>query len=193
MKDFLNNGFLKIVENCKRKNSRIILYFVSFIESIIFPIPTDIFLIPYVLANRSNYLIITLYTTLYSVLGGVCAFYIGLFFWDYFSEILVQYYPSIINGVEGFKKDFVIYGNLLILLGGFSPFPYKVTCISSGLLGLGITQFVIFSSISRFLRFFIVAYFFYRFGEKAKFMINKYIYLISLAFIFILLIYILIH
>ena len=183
MKDFFDNLFLRIIENCKRKNSRILLYFVSFIESIIFPIPTDIFLIPYVLADRSNYLIITIFTTLFSVLGGVCAFYIGLFFWDYFSEILVKYYPSIVDGINGFKKDFGIYGNLLILLGGFSPFPYKVTCISSGLLGLDIYQFILFSSVSRFSRFFIVSYFFYRFGEKAKFVINKYIYVISITFV----------
>jgi len=191
VKDFFDNIFLKILENCRRKNSRILLYVVSFFESIIFPIPTDIFLIPYVLANRNNYIIITLYTTFYSVLGGICAFYIGLFFWDYSSEILVQYYPSLVDGIESFKKDFGRYGNLVVLFGGFSPFPYKVTCISSGLLGLDIFQFIIFSSVSRFLRFFIVSYFFYRFGEKAKFMINKYIYLISFLLLIILIIYIL--
>ena len=63
-----------------QKNSRIYIYFISFIESIFFPIPTDIFLIPYVLAKKNEYLKISINVTAFSVLGGLFAYYIG-FFW----------------------------------------------------------------------------------------------------------------
>ncbi len=179
------------VDLCSKKNSKIYIYFISFIESIFFPIPTDIFLFPYVLANKKEYLRISVYVTAFSVLGGVVAYYIGFFLWNKISIILVDVYPSYISKLNSFNEQFYEIGIMLIIIGGFSPFPYKITCIGSGIIGINIFLFIIFSFFSRFLRFFLVSYFIFKYGEATKNIIGKYINIISIIFVIILMIYVL--
>ena len=179
------------VDLCSKKNSKIYIYFISFIESIFFPIPTDIFLFPYVLANKKEYLRISVYVTVFSVLGGVVAYYIGFFLWNKISIILVDVYPSYISKLNSFNEQFYEIGIMLIIIGGFSPFPYKITCIGSGIIGINIFLFIIFSFFSRFLRFFLVSYFIFKYGEATKNIIGKYINIISISFVIILMIYVL--
>ena len=152
--------------------------------------PTDIFLFPYVLANKKEYLKITIYVTLFSVLGGVVAYYIGYFIWNEISPILMEVYPKYISKINDFNNQFTEIGILLIIIGGFSPFPYKITCIGSGIIGINIFLFIIFSILSRFLRFFLVSYFVYKYGETTKNIIGKYINIISIIIVIILIIYI---
>ena len=175
---------------CSKKNSKIYLNTISFIESIFFPLPTDIFLFPFVLANKKEYLKITIYVTLFSVLGGVVAYYIGYFIWNEVSPILMEVYPKYISKINHFNNQFTEIGILLIIVGGFSPFPYKITCIGSGIIGINIFLFIIFSILSRFLRFFLVSYFVYKYGETTKNIIGKYINVISIIIVVILVIYI---
>ena len=175
---------------CSKKNSKIYLNTISFIESIFFPLPTDIFLFPFVLANKKEYLKITIYVTLFSVLGGVVAYYIGYFIWNEISPILIEVYPKYISKINDFNNQFTEIGILLIIIGGFSPFPYKITCIGSGITGINIFLFIIFSILSRFLRFFLVSYFVYKYGEATKNIIGKYINIISIIIVVILIIYI---
>ena len=178
------------IDFCSKKNSKIYLQLISFLESIFFPIPTDIFLFPYVLANKKEYLKITIYVTLFSVLGGVVAYYIGYFIWNEISPILMEVYPKYISKINDFNNQFTEIGILLIIIGGFSPFPYKITCIGSGIIGINIFLFIIFSILSRFLRFFLVSYFVYKYGETTKNIIGKYINIISIIIVVILIIYI---
>ncbi len=175
---------------CSKKNSKIYLNTISFIESIFFPLPTDIFLFPFVLANKKEYLKITIYVTLFSVLGGVVAYYIGYFIWNEVSPILMEVYPKYISKINHFNNQFTEIGILLIIIGGFSPFPYKITCIGSGIIGINIFLFIIFSMLSRFLRFFLVCYFVCKYGETTKNIIGKYINVISIIIVVIFVIYI---
>ena len=71
----------------KNKKSDLYLYLISFFESIFFPIPTDIFLIPKALINKDRAVKLAIYTTIFSVLGGVAGYMIGHFFYD---EIGIQ-------------------------------------------------------------------------------------------------------
>ena len=190
MKFFLNTAFQKILNFCSKKNTNSFLYFISFIESIFFPIPTDIFLIPYILANREKYFKIIFLTTIFSVLGGLVAYLIGLLFWYTILPWLNMNYPEIQNKVFNFQESFNKIGILLVIIGGFSPFPYKITCLGSGILGLNIYVFLISSFFSRWLRFFLVGYFFYKFNNEAKKFVYKYINIISVFIILCLVIYI---
>ena len=178
------------IDFCSKKNSKIYLQLISFLESIFFPIPTDIFLFPYVLANKKEYLKITIYVTLFSVLGGIVAYYIGYFVWSEISPFLIEMYPKYVSRINDFNNQFTEIGIILIIIGGFSPFPYKVTCIGSGIIGINIFLFTIFSILSRFLRFFLVSYFLFKYGEATKNIIGKYINIISIIFVGILIIYI---
>jgi len=169
---------------CKKKSSTSVLYFISFIESIIFPLPTDIFLAPFVMA-RKEYLRLVIFTTFFSVLGGILAYLIGIFFWDFLSIHVEQYFPNISEKIENFDSQYKELGFLIVLMGGFSPFPYKITCVASGILNINFFFFVLASILSRGLRFFLVGYLFYKFNEKAKEFLEKYINFLSLIVLFI--------
>ena len=179
------------IQLCLKKNSKYYLCLVSFFESIFFPIPTDIFLFPYILAKKENYLKITLYVTFFSVLGGIFAYYLGFFLWNIISPTILEYYPAFMLKLESFNNQFLDIGIILIVIGGFSPFPYKITCIGSGIIGINIFLFIFFSFVSRFLRFFFVSFFIYKYGDKTQEIIGEYINIISVFLIMFFLIYIL--
>ena len=190
MRNLYEKIFDRSINFFSQKKSKIYIYLISFIESIFFPIPTDIFLIPYVLAKRKEYLKISIYVTVFSVLGGLFAYYIGFFIWNKISPLLTEIYPIFIFKLNQFNEKFYEVGIILIILGGFSPFPYKITCLGSGIIGINIFQFIIFSLLSRFLRFFLVSYFVFKYGNATKNIIGKYINLISIILIIFFILYI---
>ena len=190
MKNLYEKILNRSINFCSKKKSKIYIYLISFVESIFFPIPTDIFLVPYVLAQKNEYLKISIYVTAFSVLGGLFAYYIGFFIWNKISPLLTEIYPSFVFKLNQFNEQFYEIGIVLIIIGGFSPFPYKITCLGSGIIGINIFQFIIFSLLSRFLRFFLVSYFVFKYGDATKNIIGKYINLISIILITILILYV---
>ena len=106
--------------------------------------------------------------TIFSVLGGIVAYLIGFFVWNNLSSLLINIYPSYVLKINNFNEQFNELGILLVIIGGFSPFPYKITCLGSGILGINIFLFIIFSLLSRFLRFVLVSYFVFKYGEATK-------------------------
>ena len=175
---------------CSKKNSSFYIYIISFIESIFFPIPTDIFLFPYVLVRKKEYLKISINVTFFSVLGGVVAYLIGFLIWNKISPFLMNVNPSFVLKLNSFNEQFYELGIILIIIGGFSPFPYKITCLGSGILGINIFLFIIFSFLSRFLRFYLVSYFVFKFGDATKNIIGKYVNFISIILIVIFILYV---
>ena len=190
MRNLYEKIFARSIDFFSQKNSRIYIYLISFIESIFFPIPTDIFLIPYVLAKKNEYLKICIFVTTFSVLGGLFAYYIGFFIWNKISPILTEISPNFIFKLNQFNEKFYEVGIILIIIGGFSPFPYKIICLGSGIVGINIFQFIIFSLLSRFLRFFLVSYFVFKYGSATQKIIGKHINFISIILIIIFIIYI---
>ena len=179
------------IQLCSKKNSEPYIYLISFIESIFFPIPTDIFLFPYILAKKEKYLEITIYVTIFSVLGGVLAYFLGHFLWNIISPIVSEYHPDFISKLNNFNNQFVEIGIILIIIGGFSPFPYKFTCVGSGIIGINIFLFIFFSFVSRFLRFLFVSFFIYKYGDKTHEIAGRYINIISIFLIMFFVIYLL--
>ena len=168
---------------CGKKNSEFYLYLISLIESIFVPILTDIFLFPYILAKKKNYIKISINITIFSVVGGVIAYFLGYFLWNIISPTLSEYYTGFIFKLNNFTNQYLEVGIILIVIGGFSPFPYKITCLGSGIIGINIFIFIFFSLVSRFLRFFFVSFFIYKYGEKTQVIVGRYINIISLVFI----------
>jgi membrane protein YqaA with SNARE-associated domain len=163
-----NTLYKKCLDLAAHKSSKYYLAIVSFIESSFFPIPPDIMVIPMVISKKDDFLKIFLITTIFSVLGGILGYFIGAFFFDIgmqvmnfygYEDRLISLKNNLINN-EGF------YAWLSILfLAGFTPLPYKVFTIASGLIGFNILIFIVISLISRGLRFFIVSYLSYKFGN----------------------------
>lgn len=189
MREKVQSFYIKLISKCRESKNKIYLYIISFLESIIFPLPTDIFLIPFVLAEKKNYWHLALMTTIFSVLGGCFSYLIGSLLWEQANIFFLEYYPSISSKLNSFITQFKEYGIALIVIGGFSPFPYKVTCIASGIMNLNFAVFIIFSFISRGLRFLLVCYLLFKFQEKANELIPKYIGTLSIIFLLILFLY----
>ena len=163
-----NTLYKKCLDLAAHKSSKFYLALVSFIESSFFPIPPDVMVIPMVISKKNDFLKIFLITTLFSVLGGILGYFIGAFFFDIGIQVITfyGYEDKLISLKNNLINNEGFYAWLSILfLAGFTPLPYKVFTIASGLIGFNILIFVLISLISRGLRFFIVSYLSYKFGD----------------------------
>ena len=169
--------YKKCLELAAHKSSNFYLGFVSFVESSFFPIPPDVMIIPMVIAKKKEYVKIFLIASIFSVLGGIFGYLIGYLFFD-LAMFVVEFY-GYENKVENLKLSMSEEGGFIawlsiLFLAGFTPLPYKAFTISSGLIGFNLPVFIIVSLISRSLRFFIVAYLSYKFGELFTNYMDKY-------------------
>ena len=168
------NRCLKLASN---KNSKFFLSIVSFVESSFFPIPPDVMIAPMVIANKKDYLKIFFIASIFSVLGGIFGYLIGFFFYD-LAFYVIEFY-GYQDRVEDLKfsmsqgTGFIAWLSILFL-AGFTPLPYKAFTITCGLIAFILPIFIIVSLVSRGLRFFIVAYLSYKFGELFTEFINKH-------------------
>ena len=162
------NLYKKCLDLAAHKSSKYYLAIVSFVESSFFPIPPDVMIIPMVISKKNDFIKIFLITTFFSVLGGMLGYLIGAFFFDFGSQIMSFYGYE--NKLSNIKENLVnsdgVYAWLGILfLAGFTPLPYKVFTIASGLISFNFFIFIFISLVSRGLRFFIVSYLSYKFGN----------------------------
>ena len=163
-----NTLYKKCLDLAAHKSAKYYLAIVSFIESSFFPIPPDVMVIPMVISKKNDFLKIFLITTIFSVLGGILGYFIGAFFFDIGMQVMTfyGYEDKLINLKNNLISSEGFYAWLGILfLAGFTPLPYKVFTIASGLIGFNILIFILISLISRGLRFFIVSYLSYKFGN----------------------------
>ena len=163
-----NNLYKKCLDLAAHKSSKYYLAIVSFVESSFFPIPPDVMVIPMVISKKNDFIKIFLITTIFSVMGGMLGYLIGAFFFDFGSQIMSFYGYE--NKLSSIKENLVnsdgFYAWLGILfLAGFTPLPYKVFTIASGLISFNFFIFIVISLVSRGLRFFIVSYLSYKFGN----------------------------
>ena len=163
-----NTLYKKCLNLAAHKSSKYYLAVISFIESSFFPIPPDVMVIPMVISKKNDFIKIFTIATIFSVLGGIFGYLIGAFFFDIGMQIMnfYDYQDKIINLKNNLLNNEGFYAWLGILfLAGFTPLPYKVFTICSGLIGFNILIFILISLISRGLRFFIVSYLSYKFGD----------------------------
>ena len=163
-----NALYKKCLDLAAHKSSKYYLAAVSFIESSFFPIPPDVMVVPMVISKKNDFLKIFLITTIFSTLGGILGYFIGAFFFDIGMQIMTFYgyedkLISLKNNLISVEGFYAWLG--ILFLAGFTPLPYKVFTIASGLIGFNILIFIIISLISRGLRFFIVSYLSYKFGN----------------------------
>ena len=172
-----NSLYLKCLKLAAHKSSKIFLGIVSFVESSFFPIPPDVMIIPMVIVKKADYLKIFLIASIFSVLGGVFGYMLGAIFFDFAMSVVEFYgYENKINSLKNSLtqgEGFIAWLGILFL-AGFTPLPYKAFTIASGLIGFNLLIFILVSLISRSLRFFIISYLSYKFGDLfTEFMKNN--------------------
>ena len=164
----LKNLYHKSLKLAAHKSSKFFLAIISFAESSFFPIPPDIMIVPMVVAKKNDYLKIFLIATISSALGGLFGYFIGSSFLE-LSMNVIQFYGyeekvlDLKNNLTSGSEFFVFLGALF--LAGFTPLPFKVFTITSGIIGFNIFIFFFICLGSRGLRFFVVSYLSYKFGD----------------------------
>ena len=166
--------YQKTLKLAGHKSSKFYLALISFAESSFFPVPPDIMIVPMVIAKKNDYLKIFLIATFSSAVGGLLGYFIGFVFLDLAMNVIefYGYEEKVIN-----LKDNLSSGNNFIyflgtlFLAGFTPLPFKVFTITSGMIGFNIFIFFAVCLVSRALRFFVVSYLSFKFGDTfSKFM-----------------------
>ena len=150
------------------KYAKQILAFEAFIESSFFPIPPDVMIIPMVVSKRNEFIRIALIATVFSVLGALFGYYIG-YSLNEIAEKIFEIYGYEYS--DTFKEKFSSGGGFTTWLGilftaGFTPIPFKLLTISSGIIHFNLISFIFICIVTRGLRFFLVAYLSYKFGDK---------------------------
>ena len=163
-----NQLYQKSLALAAHKSSKVFLAIISFIESSFFPIPPDIMIVPMVIAKKNDYFKIFIIATLSSTLGGVLGYFIGSYFLD-FGMSIVGFYGyedkvfSLKNSLISGSGFYIWLATLF--LAGFTPLPFKVFTITSGMIGFNLFIFLVICLFSRGLRFFIVSYLSFKLGD----------------------------
>ena len=163
----LNKLYQKSLKLASHKSSKFFLAIAAFAESSFFPVPPDVMIIPMIIAKKIDYIKIFLIATIFSTFGGLFGYFIGSTFIDLAMNVIQIYGYE--EKVISLKNDLSVGDEFYIFLGalflaGFTPLPFKVFTITSGIIGINILIFFFICLMSRGLRFFIVSYLSYKFG-----------------------------
>lgn len=170
------------LEKAQRPTAKRWLGAIAFAESSFFPLPIDLMLIPMIIANRLQAFQLATITLLASVFGGMFGYIIGAFFFDAVGEHIIAIY-GYQEQFAAAKEYYLEYGILIVLIAGFSPIPYKVITIMSGVVGMNPLLFFAVSIPARGARFFLVAGLLWKFGEPIREFIEKRLTLVLTGFI----------
>ena len=157
----------------ERRLSGLWLGLLSFAEASFFPIPPDVMLAPMVLAQRHRAWFFAALTTLWSVVGGVAGYLIGMFLFGLVADPIIQFYDAQ-AAFDSAREQFQKHGVWIVFLAGFTPIPYKLFTISAGLASMSLVPFVAASLIGRGARFFLVAGLIYAGGERFEAQLRRY-------------------
>ena len=150
------------------KYAKQILAIEAFIESSFFPIPPDVMIVPMVVSKRNEFIRIALIATIFSVLGALFGYYIGYSLNEIAAKIF-EFYGYEYS--DTFKEKFTTGDGFKAWLGllftaGFTPVPFKLLTISSGIIHFNLVSFIFICIVTRGIRFFLVAYLTYKFGQR---------------------------
>lgn len=145
---------------------------ISFCESSFFPIPPDVMVVPMVLARRDQAYLIAAVCTVSSVLGAILGYAIGLYLYDSVGQWLVRFY-GMGDGIESFRAMYREWGGWIILIKGFTPIPFKIVTIASGIAAFNFPLFVAAAVVTRGARFFLIAWLLRRWGVEMQEFIER--------------------
>lgn len=173
----------------RSKHAGSFLALISFVESVFAPIITDPFLIAMILAKPSLWRRYTVIAIVASVVGGVCAYTLGALFFDTLGSKLISLYhlESVFANISTNVNN---SGFVFVLIGAFTPIPYKLVAIASGLLQIHFLTFLVASTVGRILRLGLVAVAVHTVGPHALPIIRKHLYTIAAVSGIILIVYI---
>ena len=166
------------------------IFILCFLESIIFPFPQEVFMIPMMASDRDRIFKIAWFALLGSLFGAIVAYFIGMYLFESIGMYILNLY-DLNESFSNFSDQVSEFGFLYVFIGGFTPVPFKIVTLSSGFIGINFLIFITASAISRSVRFFLIGYIIWKFGEDIiksfEKRLNSYLilFLIFIAFIII--------
>jgi membrane protein YqaA with SNARE-associated domain len=163
------------------------LFLLAFAESSFFPLPPDILLMALCLAVPQRSFRYAGLASGGSVLGGMGGYAIGFGLWEAVSGVFFQYIPGFSpQGFERVQELFSRYDFWVVFTAGLTIIPYKIFTIGAGVFQINFPMFVIASALSRSLRFFLLAWLIYRYGDGIRTFIDRYFNLLTIGFMILL-------
>ena len=164
----------------RKPYAKLLLFFVALIEPCLIPIPPDTLLIPMIIARRDKAYQFALICTIGSIVGGVIGYGVGALAMATVGKWIVETY-HLQSAFEIFRAGFHKWGMWIILAKGFTPIPFIIVSIMSGLTHLNLGIFIFSASLTRGGRFFLEAFLIRKFGEPVQSFIEKYLTWIALG------------
>jgi len=172
-----------MMKNAKGKYAFVALAGFAFAEASFFPIPPDVMLLPMMLADRRRAFRLAVWCALWSVIGGMLGYAIGALFWDTAGLWIIHALQIPLSEVDALRLKYTQHA-YLIAVQGMTPIPYKLVTISAGLAGVPFASFMMYSAITRGLRFIVLeGLLVHFFGEQAKIILEKYLEVALIGFL----------
>ncbi len=161
----------KVIQWSKHRHAPKYLASVSFFESFVFPVPVAVMLLPMCFSQPKKAWFLATLTLIFSVLGGIVGYALGLWAFELVAPIIHSHQSAFDTAQSWFAE----YGVWVVVMAGFSPIPYKIFTITSGLLHMPFLPFMIASVIGRASQFYLIAFLISTFGAKMEPKIRQYI------------------
>ncbi|MDR1008897.1 MAG: DedA family protein [Rickettsiales bacterium] len=150
---------------------------IAFFGSTVFPLPTEIIMIPMMFAAPKRAWHLATIALIASILGGVSGYYLGYLFAPVGESVLGWFGYAISDFAEVYER----WGYWFVFAGGLTPFPYKIICIASGMIHINLAVFVTASLVSRAVRYYLIAGAIFAYGDRARRFIEKHLELLSVV------------
>jgi membrane protein YqaA with SNARE-associated domain len=164
-----------MLANARGKHAWAAVAAFAFAEASFFPIPADVMVLPMMLADRKRAFYLGAWVAFWSVMGGMLGYAIGALFWETAGLWLIHLLHVPLEQVEALRLKYSSNA-YLIMVQGATPIPYKLVTIASGLAGVAFPLFMLYSAITRSIRYVVIeATLVWFFGEKAQLLLEKYL------------------
>jgi len=156
----------------------------SFLESLVLPPVAPLFILCCLESPKKSYWYAAL-TTVCSVLGGVVAFTIGALMWNTLGQQLVfklitpQRFAQLVSHYRHYQAS-------AVLIGSFTPMPYRLVGLTAGFCQLSLPSFILCSLLGRGARYFLVSAALLRWGISIKYAIDRWFYQLVVVFLLLL-------
>lgn len=168
----LNRMMDKIWSLSSTVGAKRVLFLVAFSESIFFPIPPDLLLVPMILAKRSDAFKIATVCLIGNILGAAGGYFIGKFFMDMIGLPIIDFYAMQEQYLQ-IQEWYETYSAWAVAAAALTPIPYKLCTITAGAFNVNFFTFILVSVLARGFRFFAISGLLYLFGERVRFFVEK--------------------
>ena len=169
----LKNLYQKMMAWAAHRHARYWLMFISACESVFFPIPPDVMLLPMALADRRRALLFALYCTIGSVIGALVGYMIGYWFFDSLGAFLLETFDR----EQRFQEIQAMLNEqdwLIILLAAITPIPFKIATLSAGFLQMNLLTVLLAGGLGRAFRYGLVAGLAALFGARIEYFLEHH-------------------